>query len=432
MASTTIDMTASTGLDASTGAKPSIDLKPYEDALRNGDMTIARDELSKILADVSKEWGPTDPVDRHNIDLLRRRNDLFEYTIFLRDNYVQHFKGHLDFGSDKSLQLAKLMIDSAWHEHEKGNSAENGPSVQLAEEICEKNPDHRQTADVLFNVHYTRAAAANETNDIKGCLHHTEGMIKVCSDVGNAAQSHHEFPEIYPALAHNERGIALVMNAQYDDGVKMFEASIGLYNGLPDYWAGMDTNPRTNLGFTLWVTGKPIKAEVCLTSLLKDRVAKFGSDDRESYRTGRVYHGLGNVYYGAIDEVSESWHKKALAQYRDTIGSDHHKTADLCHRVAQHHLRRREFNIARTLIDQALEVYAKRKLYRPELARTTFLKIKLEAEDGNEEAAAKLLQDATEMREKVLKDRGLPVAPNPDGKPLVEEDFDDLVTFFTR
>lgn len=60
-------------------------------------------------------------------------------------------------------------------------------------------------------------------------------------------------------------------------------------------------------------------------------------------RTGRVQHGLGNVRFdqGRIQE-SEDLHRKALAHYQRTIGNNHHKTADLCHRVAQHCMRREE------------------------------------------------------------------------------------------
>ena len=57
---------------------------------------------------------------------------------------------------------------------------------------------------------------------------------------------------------------------------------------------------------------------------------------------------MGNVKFsqGLLDE-SEHYHRKALAHYQSTIGNDHHRTADVCHRVAQHCIRRGEIKQAR-------------------------------------------------------------------------------------
>ncbi len=63
--------------------------------------------------------------------------------------------------------------------------------------------------------------------------------------------------------------------------------------------------------------------------------------------TGRFHHALGNV---KLDEglpvQSEKYHKNALMQYQSSIGEYHHKTADVCHRVAQHCLWREDFRNA--------------------------------------------------------------------------------------
>lgn len=61
----------------------------------------------------------------------------------------------------------------------------------------------------------------------------------------------------------------------------------------------------------------------------------------DSHRTGRVWHGLGNVRHdqGHFQE-SEALHRKALAHYQHVIGNANHKTADLMYRVAHHCLRR--------------------------------------------------------------------------------------------
>lgn len=63
--------------------------------------------------------------------------------------------------------------------------------------------------------------------------------------------------------------------------------------------------------------------------------------------TGRMLHGLGNVTFsqGKIEE-SEAYHRRALKQLQATVGINHHRFADVCHRVAQHCLRQDECSYA--------------------------------------------------------------------------------------
>lgn len=53
-----------------------------------------------------------------------------------------------------------------------------------------------------------------------------------------------------------------------------------------------------------------------------------------------MLYALGNVMesQGRLDE-SLSYHKRCLAQYRKTLGDRHHRTGDVCYRLAGHHMR---------------------------------------------------------------------------------------------
>ncbi|KAL9095194.1 MAG: hypothetical protein Q9165_002450 [Trypethelium subeluteriae] len=234
--------------------------------------------------------------------------------------------------------------------------------------------------------------------------------------------------DIRLAIAHNEMAIAWVMNGQYENAIQAFQDSITVYGAMKDYRLAIDTNPRTNLGFTHWIIGQNSEAYAILEELLRDREIRFGKGDTESYRTGRVYHGLGNIRYdqGRFEE-SEEWHEKALSHYQVTLGNNHHKTADLCHRVAQHCIRRGESTSARILVDQALKVWRVREsVYAPEIARTTFLKAKIIMKQGDESKARELFKDAKSLRNRI------PRAPEKADADLRESDFDELVTFFSR
>ncbi len=255
------------------------------------------------------------------------------------------------------------------YQHERGNSQDIKPFLTLALAICKRNPG-LESAQLMADIYYGLAAAANETNDGNACLH-TEQLLRLRLEAAT------DEVDIRLAIAYNEYGIALVMNGEYDKAIAAFENSIAVYQRLADYWPAMATNPRTNMGFTYWVLRKLGPAEKILQDLLSDREAKFGVNDRESYRyvkpaaflwrstvsvhvltcrycacsTGRVYHGIGNIYYDrGLFKASERWHQRALSHYQDTLGSMHHKTADLCHRVAQHSLRRGEMSHARWVL----------------------------------------------------------------------------------
>lgn len=164
-------------------------------------------------------------------------------------------------------------------------------------------------------------------------------------------------------------------------------------------------------------------------------------------RTGRLLHGLGNVKFSqGFMEESEEYHRRALMQYQSTIGNNHHRTADVCHRVAQHCLRHRELEAAvwvpltlplnikflivlnsSKLIDQALKVWSTNKqVYIPELARTTFLKARVLFQQKEDKSASVLFKEAVKLRNSIQN-----IKTKPD-RELEEKDFDELVTFWSR
>ena len=130
-------------------------------------------------------------------------------------------------------------------------------------------------------MHYALAAVANETNDRKACLDHTKELLGLRLEIQQQTQT----IDLRLGIAHNEHAIAWVMNGDYEQAARHFNDSIQVYQRLPDYWPGMDTNPRTNLGFTLWALNRLDEAYEMLYALLQDREQRFGPMDRESYRS---------------------------------------------------------------------------------------------------------------------------------------------------
>ncbi|KAL9078237.1 MAG: hypothetical protein Q9157_002855 [Trypethelium eluteriae] len=376
--------------------------------------------FSTALELIVNAWGIASLDKRHVLALSRSREALFPHALSLKNLYE---KLQLEGTSNTSLQMAFLLNEAGWFQHERGNSQDIKSFLELALAICVRNT-HDDTSQLMADIHYGLAAVANETNDAPACLHHTKSLLDMRLKSFEASGRN----DIRLAIAYNEMAIAWVMNGQYQNAIQAFESSIKVYGAMEDYWLAIDTNPRTNLGFTYWVLGQNSKAHEVLENLLRDRELKFGKGDTESYRSGRVYHGLGNIRYdqGRFEE-SEQWHEKALLHYQVTLGNNHHKTADLCHRVAQHCIRRGELKAARTLVDQALKVWRLREsVYTPEIARTTFLKAKIIMKQRDEFIATSLFKDAKSLRGRI------PGAPEKADADLRESDFDNLVTFFSR
>lgn len=81
----------------------------------------------------------------------------------------------------------------------------------------------------------------------------------------------------------------------------------------------------------------------------------------------------------------------------------------------------------RKLIDQALKVWGVyNQIYRPELARTTFLKARVLFKKGDDKQALKLFKEAVKLRNLI------PQAKSKPEQDLGEKDFDELVMFWSR
>ena len=81
-------------------------------------------------------------------------------------------------------------------------------------------------------------------------------------------------------------------------------------------------------------------------------------------RTGRVLHALGNVRASIAmslqaqhnhEAASRFWdesfdiHIDCLKQYELTLGRFNHRTADACHKLAEHYIRRKEDSLAQSV-----------------------------------------------------------------------------------
>ena len=68
----------------------------------------------------------------------------------------------------------------------------------------------------------------------------------------------------------------------------------------------------------------------------------------EYFSPGRLMHAIGNVRVSLGDlEKGLDWHRAAWRLYVDTIGEGHHRTADVCHRLAHDYMKQEDYPEAR-------------------------------------------------------------------------------------
>ncbi|KAM7183026.1 hypothetical protein V8F33_013854 [Rhypophila sp. PSN 637] len=396
-----------------------------------------RHVFDNAVAIVLRAW-PAPAVGGHAVDLWAESEALYPHVTSLRNAFLTYFS---EGNPPENRHFAELLVKASWYQHERGESWKVKPFLELALDICTR-ANSADLRDLMSDIRYVLGAVANETNDAESCLEHTRIFLEIRLEI--AAETGEVDERL--ARAHNERGIAWMMSGDYKKGEEAFSTAAATYEKLPNYTKDKRSLALVNLGLALWLQGNLSEASKILEMGLADRVELYGEMDSHSFRTGRFLHALGNVRHSQNQTTeSEDFHRRALMQYQSTIRNWHHRTADVCHKVAQHCLHAGEHDNALALIEQALKAWSvDAEKYVPEIARTTFLKATvLSAVRRDKEEVDGLREQAVSLRRKVVGSisprlRGVAgshfaaSAASEDEKALTEENFDCLVTFWSR
>lgn len=263
--------------------------------------------------------------------------------------------------------------------HESGNSLEALPFFERAQELGEFVKRHLadelftddesplsadDVAPMLAEIHHNIGCVATETNKPADAVHHFTIFNHMMAEEARIHDKRKEY-----AISWNELGIAYMMNEAWKDAERCFLRSIEIMEDVDASAKELQSLPTVNLGLAYWLQGGRLEeADAVLMAGLRDREAIYGPDDRESFmyvgpthrsrfdllircaffrRTGRFLHAIGNVKADLAEaradadlrDESRMYHQKALSHYRDTVGKNHHRTADTCVKVADHCIR---------------------------------------------------------------------------------------------
>lgn len=371
---------------------------------------------------IARVWEPPGPAVRDCLKLWEPCAAYLNHVF-----HMQHIYGKSTVRGTTirpSLALAKLLSEAASFQAPLGNTAGIETTLEMARQICESLP-RDTTFNLLGDIYHDLGGWASETNHPKECFKYNDLYLRMRLEPIEQGMA---VPDAGTATAYNQYGTALMMLGKISEAKAIFEKSIEIYKSVVDPASCQDSLPIVNLANAEWLLGNHVNATKLLKKGYLAREEKYGTMSDQSFCTGRFYHMLGNVgcSEGRLEE-SEIWHKRALKQYTRVLGPAHHRTADVCHRVAQHCLNNNELDLAGELIDQALKTWKfDQYSFMPEIARTTWLHARLLGMRNIPNGHLRARNEAAEIR-KQLRPDDMRTAGE-----LQEHDFDELVAFWSR
>ena len=165
------------------------------------------------------------------------------------------------------------------YQHERGESHNLRPLLELALELCTATEDATD-GDLESDIRYTLGAVANGTNDAATSMEHTKRFLDIRLNIFQQTQKVDE----RLARAYNQIGISWMMQGDYTKGEDAFSTSAELYPQIPNYTKDKRSLAIVNLGLSYWLQGKLHQADEVLILGLTDREELYGPMDSHSFR----------------------------------------------------------------------------------------------------------------------------------------------------
>ncbi|KAI4691306.1 uncharacterized protein J4E84_003597 [Alternaria hordeiaustralica] len=384
---------------------------------------------------INDRWTFQELTWRHGIARWENCEELFPHIQRLKTVFplITPFPDSFD-----DYEFAKLLIDSGWYQHERGQSPDAIYSNNMAQSICEslklrllERPElaHGSTVTLsmlnysLTEIAHNRGCIALEINEPTDALqYHTmfnEEMVK------ESLKSDTE--DMRLAISWNELGNAHMLNRDWKRGEECFLKSIEEMRKYRKFSETMISLPLANLGLAYWLQGNNELASRTLKKGLRDRENEFGKEDRVSFITGRFLHALGNM------KSSLDYHRRALMHYKSTLGNRHHRTADVFVKVAEHHINLGNYDMALALLNHALEAFSNSHTYMPEKTRACWMRYKALSGLGKKEEAEIELANCYQVYSRLRSKReGYGPTFKEKSSELDDDDIDDLIVFWSK
>lgn len=187
----------------------------------------------------------------------------------------------------KSLQLFHIQHDQQakfsfrW-QHERGDQTMVISQTRRAESICQTElvDDEWHRIDLMSNTYDLLSCYANATNDAQESMTNSRRFLELRQQIATK----NGCDDGYLAYAYNQLGIAFTMENNYLRAMELFKKAIEIWHSLPTYEPGIASMEYANLGLALLELGHVKEASQNLEEGLREREAKYGKDDAESFK----------------------------------------------------------------------------------------------------------------------------------------------------
>lgn len=318
---------------------------------------------------VSELWRFENFGWRHDVGRWAACGELFPHVQTLRDLAVvdQLFPSTEDWEGD--YEFARLLTDAGWYHHERGRSVDawrfNDVAQHIGETWVKRLPKPQQSEGdaqdkvlklnaMLAEIVHNRGCISTETNRPRLAFTYFEDFnAKMMRDFEVSPELVTQ--DMRLAISWNELGIAHMLNERWQEGERCFNRSIVTMRLLDKFEQTTLSLPLVNLGLACWLQGRSSDALDILTRGLEDREEAYKvKNDSTSFITGRFLHALGNVMASMKDhEQSHEYHRRALFQYKTTLGLSHHRTADVFVKLSEHSMHLGHWDTALLVLNPA-------------------------------------------------------------------------------
>ncbi|KID59428.1 NB-ARC and TPR domain protein, partial [Metarhizium brunneum ARSEF 3297] len=398
----------------------------YQDIVRESlSPEMRMKALVTALGIISQAWIYQPLEHRFNTTRYEACSAIFPHVGRIYQHYEEMFKTR---NVNASEQAACLFNDAGWYWFERGFPQESKPFCRLAQSICETlnyTKPSEKVAKMLRESHNNQGSAANETNDPQESLQHNLMWLSLMRE--RVSPDGKGVVDYELGCVYNEVGVAYAMNSMYSLALDFFQQSISTYQSLPDYdekWLGW---PLPNIGMVHWIQGNHQAALEALHRMREIFETAYAPDDTESFKTGKVLYGIGNVYLslGNLDRALDC-HLRCFNQWSITLGELHHRIGDVGHKIAQDFMGQGQFDKAQDYLSRALRIFARRPFHKHKHARTIFRQGQLYLARGKPELAEQSFKAAHKQRQSLKPQDTRP------WDELLEKDYDELVIFMSR
>ncbi|KAJ4299617.1 hypothetical protein N0V90_004863 [Kalmusia sp. IMI 367209] len=240
-----------------------------------------------------------------------------------------------------SKDLVRLLDCAGWSEESKA-------IFTTAFETCKEHLDSDEV--LMLEIHTSLGCIATEINDPITCFEHYKRLLEMTEEKHQQPKSQEDFDALM--VAKNEMGIAHMMISHIHEAWELFDDAREIARARlerSETARSIFFLSSANLGLAQWLEPQLDKA----FSTLIEAWRMLNNDDRAGFAPGRLAHALGNVSEslneeGSTDDANSAldWYTKAYEHYRRTIGLYHHRTADVCHKLAGQYIRLKQFEHA--------------------------------------------------------------------------------------